>query len=64
MVGESQEDNLETNLHYRVPPNVRFEIDDAEQVWTWDENFFDLVHMRTMTGCIRDWDKLFAQAFR
>lgn len=48
----------------RVPPNVKFEIDDAEQTWTWRENFFDLVHMRTMTGCIRDWDKLFAQAFR
>lgn len=47
-----------------VPPNVKFEIDDAEQTWTWRENFFDLVHMRTMTGCIRDWDKLFAQAFR
>ncbi|KAH3913942.1 hypothetical protein HBH56_096300 [Parastagonospora nodorum] len=47
-----------------VPPNVKFEIDDAEQTWTWDDNFFDLVHLRTMTGCIRNWDKLFAQAFR
>ncbi|KAF2025084.1 S-adenosyl-L-methionine-dependent methyltransferase [Setomelanomma holmii] len=48
----------------RVPPNVKFEIDNAEDLWTWDEDFFDLVHMRTMTGCIRDWDKLFSQAFR
>lgn len=47
-----------------VPPNVKFEIDDAEQPWTWDENFFDLVHMRTMTGCIRNWNRLFEQAFR
>jgi hypothetical protein len=48
----------------RVPPNVRFEIDDAESPWTWSPNFFDLIHMRTMTGCIRDFDKLFEQAFR
>ncbi|CAO2647495.1 Nn.00g084170.m01.CDS01 [Neocucurbitaria sp. VM-36] len=47
-----------------VPPNVKFELDDAEQTWTWERDFFDLIHMRTMTGCIRDWDKLFAQAFR
>jgi hypothetical protein len=48
----------------RVPPNVKFEIDDAESPWTWDDDFFDLVHMRTMTGCIRDFDKLFEQAYR
>ncbi|KZM26919.1 uncharacterized protein EKO05_0010542 [Ascochyta rabiei] len=46
-----------------VPPNVKFEIDDAEADWTWPLAHFDLVHMRTMTGCIRDWDKLFAQAY-
>ncbi|KAF1359127.1 S-adenosyl-L-methionine-dependent methyltransferase [Lizonia empirigonia] len=47
-----------------VPPNVKFEIDDAEAEWTWPLSHFDLVHMRTMTGGIRNWDKLFAQAFR
>ncbi|KAH8722783.1 S-adenosyl-L-methionine-dependent methyltransferase [Phaeosphaeriaceae sp. PMI808] len=47
-----------------VPPNVKFEIDDAEQQWTWPRDFFDLVHIRTMTACIRDWDKLFMQAYR
>lgn len=46
-----------------VPPNVKFEIDDAEADWTWPLNHFDLVHMRTMTGCIRNWDKLFRQAY-
>ncbi|KAJ8117647.1 hypothetical protein OPT61_g1183 [Boeremia exigua] len=46
-----------------VPPNVKFEIDDAEASWTWPLDHFDLVHMRTMTGCIRDWPKLFAQAY-
>jgi hypothetical protein len=43
---------------------VKFEIDDAEQDWTWQEDHFDLVHLRTMTGCLRNWEKLFAQAFR
>ncbi|KAF2205385.1 S-adenosyl-L-methionine-dependent methyltransferase [Delitschia confertaspora ATCC 74209] len=47
-----------------VPPNVQFQIDDAEQPWTWPENHFDLVHWRTMTGAIRDWDTLYQQAFR
>jgi len=47
-----------------VPPNVKFEIDDAEQTWTWQENYFDMVHLRTMTGCIRDWNRLFTQAYR
>ncbi len=51
-------------IKQRVPPNVKFEIDNAEQPWTWQEDFFDLVHMRTMTGCIHDWDNLFSQAFQ
>ncbi|KAF2494639.1 S-adenosyl-L-methionine-dependent methyltransferase [Lophium mytilinum] len=46
-----------------VPPNVKFEIDDAEKPWTFDPNFFDVVHTRTMTGCIRDWQRLAQQAF-
>jgi hypothetical protein len=48
----------------RVPPNVKFEIDDAEADWTWPYDHFDLVHMRTMTGGIRNWDKLFTQAYQ
>ncbi|KAF2804725.1 S-adenosyl-L-methionine-dependent methyltransferase [Mytilinidion resinicola] len=46
-----------------VPPNVKFEIDDAEKPWTFDPNFFDVIHTRTMTGCIRDWQRLAQQAF-
>ncbi|KAJ4299105.1 hypothetical protein N0V90_004349 [Kalmusia sp. IMI 367209] len=47
-----------------VPPNVKFEIDDAEQDWTWPENFFDYVHLRTMAAAVRNWDRMFQQAFR
>ena len=47
-----------------VPPNVKFEIDNAEDEWTWPESSFDFVHLRTMIGSIKDWDKLYRQAFR
>ncbi|EFX04697.1 methyltransferase type 12 [Grosmannia clavigera kw1407] len=47
-----------------VPPNTRFEIDDATQPWTWDENTFDFIHVRYMLGAITDWDALFSQAYR
>ncbi|KAK3331834.1 S-adenosyl-L-methionine-dependent methyltransferase [Cercophora scortea] len=46
-----------------VPPNVRFEIDDATQPWTWPENHFDFVHLRYLFGSISDWPELFRQAF-
>lgn len=48
----------------RVPPNVKFEIDDAEQDWTWPEDHFDYVHLRTMAAAVRDWPRMFRQAYR
>ncbi|KAK4448764.1 S-adenosyl-L-methionine-dependent methyltransferase [Podospora aff. communis PSN243] len=48
-----------------VPPNVRFEVDDATAPsWTWDDNAFDFIHMRYLFGAIADWPQLFANAFR
>ncbi|KAF4121346.1 Methyltransferase domain, partial [Geosmithia morbida] len=47
-----------------VPPNVKFELDDATQPWTWPDNEFDFVHMRFLNGAIRDWPALFREAFR
>lgn len=47
-----------------VPPNVRFEVDDATQPWTWKPAEFDFVHMRFLNGAIRDWPALFREAFR
>lgn len=47
-----------------VPPNVKFEVDDAEQPWTWPTNHFDLVHTRIMNGSLRDWPKFFKQCFK
>ena len=47
-----------------VPPNVKFEIDNAEEEWTWPENTFDYIHLRAMMGSIKDWDRLYQQAYR
>ena len=46
-----------------VPPNLIFEIDDAESVWPYNRNeLFDYIHIRNMGGSISDWSKLFAQS--
>lgn len=47
-----------------VPPNVKFEIDDAQTEWTWDDNWFDFVHIRCLMGSIKDWHHLYSEAFR
>ncbi|PGG95865.1 hypothetical protein GX51_08094 [Blastomyces parvus] len=39
-----------------VPPNVRFQIEDAtEYPWTFPANTFDYIHVRDLFGCIPDW---------
>ncbi|KAH0545427.1 hypothetical protein FGG08_000428 [Glutinoglossum americanum] len=48
----------------RVPPNVNFEVDDAEADWTFPPNHFDFIHARTMGGSIADMDKLLAQCYK
>lgn len=45
-----------------LPPNVRFEIDDVEDPWTY-KNPFDYIHSRYMAGSIQDWPKLMQQCF-
>ncbi|RGP74030.1 methyltransferase domain-containing [Fusarium sporotrichioides] len=46
-----------------VPPNVSFFIDDLEADWTYSK-VFDFIYLRAMTGSIRDWPRLFNQAFK
>ncbi|KAK6824266.1 hypothetical protein RU639_005053 [Aspergillus parasiticus] len=38
-----------------IPPNLQFEIDDAEDSWAYPENHFDLIHVRALYGAIADW---------
>lgn len=47
-----------------VPPNVQFQIDDAESEWTFARNSFDLVHIRHLNGAIKDWGRLIKEAYR
>ncbi|KAK1673892.1 methyltransferase domain-containing protein [Colletotrichum godetiae] len=37
-----------------VPPNVKFEIDDIDQSWTFSKPF-DYIHSRMMNSSIKDW---------
>ncbi|KAG6152929.1 hypothetical protein E4U51_000293, partial [Claviceps purpurea] len=47
-----------------VPPNVRFEIEDAALEWTWHDNYFDFIHIRYIVGGVQDWSALFKEAYR
>lgn len=45
-----------------VPPNVKFEVDDCEEPWTFQQPF-DFIHSRYMAAAIKDWPKLARQCF-
>ena len=47
-----------------VPPNLKFEVDDAQLDWTYAEADFDFVHIRCLMGSIESWPRLFRQAYR
>ncbi|TVY45158.1 putative methyltransferase [Lachnellula occidentalis] len=45
-----------------VPPNCQFEIDDAEDEWSWSQKF-DFIHGRMLFTCFKNPADLFHQAF-
>ncbi|OJD32213.1 methyltransferase domain-containing protein [Diplodia corticola] len=45
-----------------VPPNVKFEVDDIEEPWTYAEPF-DLIFSRYMDAAISNWPALVANMF-
>ncbi|EEP79319.1 conserved hypothetical protein [Uncinocarpus reesii 1704] len=45
-----------------APPNVYFQIDDADGKWTFHEPF-DFIHIRDLSRAISDWPTLYQQAF-
>ncbi|KAF4970360.1 hypothetical protein FZEAL_10052 [Fusarium zealandicum] len=47
-----------------VPPNVKFEIEDCTQEWTFRPDSTDYIHMRWLMGSIKDWNALFSESFR
>ncbi|WZH42904.1 S-adenosyl-L-methionine-dependent methyltransferase [Fusarium acuminatum] len=47
-----------------IPPNLRFEIEDCTQGWTFAPNSQDYIHFRWLVGSIVDWEQLFKEAYR
>jgi hypothetical protein len=47
-----------------VPPNVRFQVDDAEADWDHAPNSLDYIHARHMCMAIKNWPKFINQAYR
>lgn len=45
----------------RVTPNVEFLVDDAEDEWIGTP--YDFIHIRMLSGAIKDWPGLFTKAF-
>ncbi|KXX79869.1 Phosphoethanolamine N-methyltransferase 1 [Madurella mycetomatis] len=45
-----------------VPPNVEFFVDDLESEWSFS-NKFDFIYLRFLTGSIKNWPRLFEQAY-
>src|ERR1700712_4620936 len=50
------------NIEFRVAPNVEFLVDDAEDEWFGSS--YDYIHIRMLSGAIKNWPKLFSQAFK
>lgn len=49
-----------------VPPNCRFEVDNALKKWEFKQSgHFDLIHLRDMFGSFADsqWDLLYSQPY-
>lgn len=46
-----------------MPPNLKFLIDDAEDLWLYDEPF-DFIHARLMAGCFTHWANFFRRAYQ
>lgn len=53
--------DITTTLHPQAaPPNVSFELDDAQDEWTYNEPF-DFIHLRELRGAFSDWGAVYAQ---
>ncbi|RPB21339.1 S-adenosyl-L-methionine-dependent methyltransferase [Terfezia boudieri ATCC MYA-4762] len=46
-----------------VPPNCKFEVDDMEEPWTYDDDYFDYIHMRCLSGSFCDWESVLRNAY-
>lgn len=44
-----------------APPNVFFELDDAQNEWAYNEPF-DFIHIRNLSGAFSNWGAIYAEA--
>lgn len=56
--------DLSPTFERAVPLNCHFEVMDGEDPWPWDDNTFDMVHYRHMSGAFRDWNYVYGQTLR
>ncbi|WYZ44935.1 hypothetical protein EsH8_VIII_000251 [Colletotrichum jinshuiense] len=54
--------DLSMSMPEFVPPNVKFEIDDLEEDWTYSQPF-DYIHSRMMTSSVGDWHVYLKKCF-
>jgi SAM-dependent methyltransferase len=54
--------DISANMPTYTAPNVRFEVDDVEEDWTYQQPF-DYIHSRYMAGSIKDWAGYVRQCF-
>ena len=47
-----------------VPQNLTFEVDDVEEEWMYAPEFFDYIHLRSLSGSIQNWPDLLGNAYR
>ncbi|KAI5844900.1 S-adenosyl-L-methionine-dependent methyltransferase [Tricharina praecox] len=46
-----------------VPPNCKFEVDDAEKDWAYKKDSFDFIHIRNLAQGISNWPKVLDDAY-
>ncbi|KKY31634.1 putative methyltransferase domain-containing protein [Diaporthe ampelina] len=56
--------DLSPTFERAVPLNCHFEVMDGEDPWPWDNNTFDMVHYRHMSGAFRDWNYVYGETLR
>ena len=47
-----------------VPPNVKFEIEDFNDEWTFKPNSLDFIHVKCLFGSVGNWPKLYEQVYK
>ena len=55
---------MTNRLLNRVPPNLKFLVDDIESDWAYENDPFDYIHARYLAVSIKDFGRLLKQCYR